>query len=106
MKFPNDADGQVLKTLYNEGINFKKPHNVDFFIAVPNKKKGEMVLEVLKNNGYNAQLEQDDETDEWTCYCSKKMQLKHGELVAMQKKLDDLCRPYEGQADGWGIMVD
>ncbi|WP_430000485.1 ribonuclease E inhibitor RraB [Metabacillus fastidiosus] len=39
MKFPNDDDGQVLKMIYNEGIDFNEPQHVDFFVAVPDKKK-------------------------------------------------------------------
>ena len=34
-RFPNDEDGQVLKMLYKEGVDFKELQNVDFFVAVP-----------------------------------------------------------------------
>ncbi|HYK75223.1 MAG TPA: ribonuclease E inhibitor RraB [Pseudoneobacillus sp.] len=106
MKFPNDADGDALRSLYNEGINFKKPQSVEFFVAVPNKQSGEKLSQVLKNEGFNCFLDQDDETDEWACCFSKRMLLNHSELVKMQKKLDELSKPHGGYSDGWGVFVD
>lgn len=40
-KFSNDEDVQVLKMLYKQGVDFKEPQDVDFFVAVPDKKSGE-----------------------------------------------------------------
>lgn len=37
MKFPNDADGDALQSLYKDGVNFKKQQSVEFFVAVPDK---------------------------------------------------------------------
>lgn len=106
MKFPNDADGDALRSLQKDGIDFRKPQTVEFFIAVPDKKSGEKVSQVLKVEGFNCLLEQDDETDEWTCSFSKRMLLNYKPLVEMQNKLDQLCKPHGGFSDGWGIFVD
>ena len=105
-KFPNDEDGQVLKMLYKQGVDFKELQNVDFFIAVPDKKSGEAILIALKNDGFNCELAQDDETKEWTCYCFIKMLLNHEDIIDIQKRLDALSKPYDGYSDGWGVMVD
>ncbi|MGE8082035.1 ribonuclease E inhibitor RraB [Peribacillus loiseleuriae] len=105
MKFPKDEDGQVLKMLYKEGVDFNKPQNVDFFVAVPDKMKGESVLKTLKNEGFECEIEQDEETEEWTCYCYVKMLLVYEDIVNIQKQLNDLSEPYEGYIDGWGVMT-
>lgn len=105
-KFPNDADGQVLKMLYKQGVDFKKPHNVDFVVAVPDQKSGEAVLEILRTDEYNCELEQDDETKEWTCYCYIKMLLNYEDIIDVQKRLDELSKPHDGFIDGWGVMVE
>lgn len=105
-KFPNDEDGQVLKMLYKNGVDFKKPQDVDFFVAVPDKKSGEAVLKVLSDEGFHCELEQDEETEDWTCYCFVKMLLIHEEIVNIQKRLDELSEPFGGYSDGWGVMVD
>lgn len=105
-KFPNDEDGQVLKMLYKEGLDFKELHNVDFFVAVPDKKSGESVLKALGDNGFNCELEQDEESKEWTCYCFVEMLLIHEDIVNIQKQLDELSKPYDGYSDGWAVMVN
>lgn len=105
-KFPNDEDGQVLKMLYKQGVDFKEQQNVDFSVAVPDKKSGEAVLTILRTDGFDCELEQDDETDEWTCYCFIKMLLNYEDIIDIQKRLDELSKPHGGYADGWGVMVD
>lgn len=105
-KFPNDEDGQVLKMLYKQGVDFNEPQDVEFFIAVPDKQSGEAVLKSFKDDGLICELEQDDETEEWTCYCLMKMLLNYEEIIDIQKRLDGLSIPYGGQTDGWGVMID
>ncbi|KKI91348.1 cytoplasmic protein [Bacillus sp. SA1-12] len=106
IKFPKDEDGQVLKMLYKEGVDFKQLQNVDLFISVPDKKSGEAVLKALSEEGFHCEVEQDDETEEWTCFCYVKMLLIHEDIVNIQKRLDELSKPYGGYTDGWGVMVD
>lgn len=103
-KFPNDEDGQVLKLLYKEGLDFTKPHQVDFFVAVPDKENGDSILHELKNKGFTCELEQDEESEEWTCYCVVEMLLTHEGVTDIQKQLNEVSEPYNGYSDGWGVM--
>lgn len=105
-KFPKDEDGQVLKMLYKEGVDFNKSQNVDFFVAIPDKKSGEAVLKALSDDGFNCELEEDDETKDWTCYCFVNMLLVHKDIVNIQKRLDEISQPYDGYSDGWAVMVE
>lgn len=104
-KFPKDEDGQVLKMLYKDGVDFEQPQNVDFIVVVPNKQSGEAVLKAFRDDGLNCELELDEETEEWTCYCYLKMLLIHQDIVDIQKRLDELSKPYGGYSEGWGVMV-
>jgi hypothetical protein len=96
LKFPDDANGQALKSLYKDGIDFKKSHSVEFFIAVPDKKAGELLTDILKAEGFHCFLEQDDETDEWSCCTSKNMLLDYDAIVGIQNRLDHLSKPHGG----------
>lgn len=106
VKFPNDEDGQVLKMLYKKGVDFNEPQDVDFFVAVPDKERGEAVLEVLEKEGFECELLQNEEDEDWTCYCLVKMLLTYEDIMDIQKRLDDLSKPYGGYSDGWGVMID
>lgn len=105
-KFPKDADGQVLKRLYKDGVNFKEQQNVDFFVAVPDEETGKKILAILSNEGFGCELIQDDESKEWTCSCNISMFLKYESIIEIQQILDELCKPYGGYSDGWGMIVE
>ncbi|MGD6968588.1 ribonuclease E inhibitor RraB [Rossellomorea vietnamensis] len=105
-KFPNDEDGQVLKMLYKQGVDFNKPQSVDFFIGIPDSESGNALLTALRNDGFSCELEQDEETKEWTLYCYVEMLLIHEDIVNVQRRLDELSDPFGGYTDGWGVMVD
>lgn len=75
-------------------------------VAVPDKKKGKALLETLRRVGFTCELEQDEETEEWTCYCFITMLLNYEEIIDIQKRLDELSKPYDGYTDGWGLMVN
>ncbi|PKH09754.1 ribonuclease E inhibitor RraB [Planomicrobium sp. MB-3u-38] len=105
-KFPNDEDGKVLKLLYKEGIDFTQTYQVDFLVAVPDKKNGDSILHELKKNGFSCVLEQDDESKEWICYCEVEMLLTHEGVTNIQKQLNKLSEPYNAYSDGWGVMIN
>lgn len=104
-KFPKDADGRVLKMLYKEGLDFNKPQQVEFIVAVPDEKNGELILKEVMKKGFTGTLEQDEEEEEWTCYCLVDMLLTHEGVVDIQKQLDEISEPYEGYSDGWGVLI-
>lgn len=93
--FPDDADGNALKLIHEQGANFRIPHVVDFFIAVPDKASGEKILRLIEKHGYNCSLEFGDEKG-WTCYCSKSMMLVYEDIIRVQEILDELSKPYGG----------
>lgn len=104
MKFPNDSDGQVLKMLYNNGVDFNIPVLVDFQVSVPNKENGEKLVELFSNEGFKAELNYDDEFEEWTCELSKRMLLDYQEIINIQNYIDEISEPLGGYSDGWGTF--
>lgn len=105
MNFPNDADGDALMRLYEDGVDLSKPHMVDFFIAVLDMVNGEKIRSIVEIEGFECSLKK-DETDTWTCYCSKSLVLNYELLIEIQQRLDKLSQPYGGYCDGWGTFGD
>ena len=83
-------------------IDLSKPMEIDFFVAVPSKKSGNIVAEKIRNMGFKINVEQDDETGEWTCYCTKTLIPEYSEVVKIEKELTSIAQPYGGYADGFG----
>jgi regulator of RNase E activity RraB len=106
INFPNDANGEALRSLQKDGVDFSKQHSVEFFVAVPNHSIGELLANELKDEGFHCFVEQDDETEEWQCCCSIKMNLDYQKIIDTQNKLDHLSKPHGGYSDGWGVFVE
>jgi len=104
--FPNDADGQVLKSFKKEGVDFSQPHDVDFQIACADEESLQATLTVLHHNDFKVEGFYDEEYDEWYCTVQMNMLLEYQPIMDMQEKLDELVKPYDAYSDGWGVMVD
>lgn len=103
-KYPNDADGDALKRVEDDGSDMSKPMVVDFHIAVPNKVAAEKIAAQVKSLGYSSEIWQDEELGEWNCECSKAMLATYNEIVLCQKELDRVAKSHGGYTDGWGTF--
>lgn len=102
MDYPDDADGDALRRLVDDGSDLSQPMGIDFAVAVPDEKAGHALASLAASRGYRAELSQDEETGEWTCSCTRFMVASYETLVAAQAELDAMARPLGGYADGWG----
>ena len=99
---PDDATGNALREFQANGFELSKPLEIDFFVAVPSKETGDQVAIKVKKLGFKPTVEQDGETGDWTCYCTKTLIPEYAEVVRLEKELDDIARPLGGFADGFG----
>jgi regulator of RNase E activity RraB len=101
--FPNDADGDALRRLVNDGSDLSKPMAVDFQVAVPDEAAANKLAEVAYKLGYRVKIYASPECSlPWTCECSTRMVASYDALIAIQKELATLARPFRGHPDGWG----
>jgi regulator of RNase E activity RraB len=100
--FPDDADGEALRRVASTGADMSRPVSIDYFVSVPDREAGEAVARLATRLGYRVEVVHDAEDDAWECYCSKAMLPTYDGVVAAQRELDELSRPFGGQSDGWG----
>ena len=101
-KFPDDETGNTLSLFEENGFDLSRPLEMDFFVAVPSERSGVKVAERVREIGFQVTVEKDEETAEWTCYCTKKMVPGYAEVVSVEKELDKIARIYGGRSDGFG----
>lgn len=99
---PNDATGNALKRFAKMGSDLTKPMEMDFFVAVPSKDAGNKVALKVRELGFATIVEQDDETRNWTCYCTKVLVPEYSEVVKIEQQLDSVAKEFGGYADGFG----
>lgn len=101
-QFPDDETGDALSQFQENGFDMSRPMEVDFFIAVPSEQAGNQLAREAKKLGFNVSVEKDDDSGEWTCYCTKRLVPEYTEIVRIEKDLDNLASSYGGYADGFG----
>jgi hypothetical protein len=99
---PDDATGNALQRLIDDGSDLARPMEMDFFVAVPSEPPGNAVASDARANGFTTSVEQDAATADWTCYCTKTIVPSYDEVVRIEALLDGIARPHGGHADGFG----
>ena len=102
--FPDDADGDALRRVAENGVDFTRPMIIDFAVAIPDESTGKAIALKAIEIGYKTNVDQDSESGVWTCYCSKAMFAKYGDVINCQLELDKIAVAYGGFADGWGTV--
>lgn len=101
-KLPDDATGKALQRIQKNGPDLSKPMDVDFFVAIPTRNDGERFATQIRELGFKTSVEQDEETGNWTCYCSKQIIPKYDVVISIECQLMDLAKHFEGYVDGFG----
>lgn len=101
---PNDATGDALRRLRDDGANLCKPHDIDFHVAVPDESAAEHVSNAVRQMGFTASVSKDEEGPDWTCCCTKSMVPDHAAISDIETTLDSIAEQVGGRADGWGAF--
>jgi hypothetical protein len=75
---------------------------IDFAVDVPNRDAGIAFAAVVTPLGFRAEVNKNDTTGKWTCYCSRVMVPSYDAIMAIQEILAELGSPFKARPDGWG----
>jgi hypothetical protein len=99
---PNDSDGDALRQLIANGSDLSKEMQIDFAVLIPDRDTGLAFAVAVEPLGFRTDVDQGGETGRWTCYCSRTMVPTYDAMIAVQKMLEEVGRPYNAIPDGWG----
>ena len=101
--FPRDADGDALRKLHDAGSDLSKPHNVDFYLCFVDENAARTVADRVRQLTVRAHVKL-EEDGRWTCFCQNTMVPSYDNIVALDRRLEALCREFGGEYEGWGTM--
>ncbi len=99
---PDDATGNALRQFLMQGSSLHRPMSIDFFAQVPSEDAGSLVARDVRYLGFDASVEYDEETNQWTCYCTKSIVPRYETVVRIEKQIDSIAQRYGGRIDGFG----
>ncbi len=102
--YPEDADGDALRSIAASGSDMTRPMVIDFAIDAGSKAIALDCLAALEDAGFEASLYQDEDDQRWSVYCPIRMIPDYDAIVRTQKILGELAAEHGGTADGWGTF--
>ncbi len=102
--YPSDADGDALRRVARDA-DMSRPMLIDFFVDAPNRSAAEAVRELAEAAGYVVDTAREEDSEAYSCTCSKEMMATYEGVVGAQSELNALFAELEGcKADGWGTF--
>lgn len=121
MPFPNDANGAVLQSMVDAGMDLTKEHEIEFCHTFPDEESAlEMGrrmsdLDIDYELYNNSELMEDFDEDEfgdideslaegYDCVCIVTMVPTYEEVTRVERQFSEIARECGGEPDGWGAV--
>jgi regulator of RNase E activity RraB len=102
--YPNDSNGNALRTVVENGSDMSRPMIIDFSIVVPDEAVAHRVAEVVGAHGFDPSIYCDADTGSWSVFCAKSMLATYDGVVEAQEQLNVLAESHGGACDGWSTF--
>lgn len=102
---PNDADGDVLRALEEDGFDFSEKCLIDFNVEFESWPPHSEAMSILSKKYPNIKLCKP--SDEYAGYVLVQIQdlLSYELVTRVQAEITNLMKPYGGRCDSWGVMT-
>ena len=100
--YPDDADGDALRQVAEQGSDMSRPMTIDFVISTGGMATARSIAKLAVQHGYETDIHLDDEGASVEVYCTRRMLATYEGVVACQAELTQLCEPFGVVCDSWG----
>ena len=106
-QFPNDANGDALRRLRNDGDKLTEARDVDFNVLFPNQSTAEAFAEQFREEGYVVEVTECDSMLElsWNARVVKNLVPTYNGILSFEDELQTAATPLGGRNDGWGCFA-
>jgi hypothetical protein len=100
--YPDDADGDALQRVADQGSDMSRPMTIDFVLSTNDMSQARSIAQLVAEHGYQTDIHLNDESRSIDVYCTKRMVPTYDDVVACQAELTQLCEPFGVVCDSWG----
>jgi Regulator of ribonuclease activity B len=106
MKYPDDANGGVLRRMEGQGDDLSYPRNIEFTVVFPNEEAAKQFADYFSALGYAASAELTETVKDfpWDVLVVKHMVPSHSDIGAFEDSLQRVADTFGGRNDGWGCL--
>lgn len=102
----DDWDTRLIARLRKSGFDPFKPHELDFFMALPTEAAAREAADELRGEGMSVDVREtpDNPSHPWSLHVRKTMQLSIDLVRATSTRLETLAIAKGGRYDGWAAV--
>src|SRR5262245_12325024 len=104
MNWPDDADGDVLRGLEDDGFDFSRSHVIDFNVDFDSWPPMPQAIAVLKRRYPSAAVCQPDGNDNGYMQFQIEAVLSYDLVMKVQRDVSELMADFGGRCESWGVM--
>lgn len=105
--FPDDENGNVLRTMASRGDKLDQPREIDFNVIFPSEDQALAFAITLLRGGAKVSFSDYEENEEmpWEVTVHPVMVPNHADITAFETMLEAEAEPLGGRNDGWGCSL-
>ena len=103
MRWPNDADGDVFRSLKEQGFDFDRHYVIDFNIDFESSRDLNMAMAAVRNIFPNATSIKNDGENPYIEIQIESL-VEYDFVLSVQQKLSEEMEKYGGWCDSWGVL--
>src|SRR5262249_37814588 len=106
MTWPNDADGDVLRRMEDDGFDFSRSHLIDFNVDFDDWPPDPKAIAVVKSHYPGVIVHEPD--DGYAGYLQFQVhdRVSYELVMRIQRQVSALVAPFNGRCESWGVMQD
>ncbi|KAA3641152.1 MAG: ribonuclease E inhibitor RraB [Proteobacteria bacterium] len=110
-KYPDDANGDVFRSLENQNFDFAQEVDVEFFaVFATEDEANKIALQYVEDRKAGARLKNIEtrphEIGGMELELVVEMKVTYDDVVAFENKLNERVSKVDGYLDGWGFLHD
>ncbi|MEZ5465037.1 MAG: ribonuclease E inhibitor RraB [Lysobacteraceae bacterium] len=104
--WPDDADGDVFRRLFERGFDFSEPHSVDYNVDFSSWPPDKSAIELLRSQYGSITLYEPDEHGDGYVQFHIYAPLTYEGVITVQSTVNEAMKPYGGVCESWGVLQD
>jgi hypothetical protein len=103
-EWPNDADGDVFRSLHHQGFDFSRSYLIDFNIDLPDIRTRNEAVNALRQCYPGASIKDYTDDNPPNVQLQILSDVDYNFVVQTQAKLSAEMKKYGGWCDSWGVL--
>ena len=99
-----DWDTKLITELRKRGQDPFEPHDVNFFLALPDEPACTAINRELEKDGFHVDVKAvpDNKEFPFSLHATRNMRVHAADMRVLSKRFNELAKAHRGRYDGWG----